>query len=135
MNRIWLKTLAPEVFRALMASGVAFLLDLGTLTFLTYVVKQHYLIAACAGFAVGLVVNYALSTAWVFTERRGLPVGTEALVFSGVGIVGLGLTELLLYTLTDGLQVPVLLSKVAAAGIVFLWNYYARRVLLFTSAS
>jgi putative flippase GtrA len=53
-------------------------------------------------------------------------------LFGALGVVGLGLTELLLYLLSGLLGAPVLLSKVVATAATFLWNFTSRKLLLFS---
>jgi putative flippase GtrA len=48
-----------------------------------------------------------------------------------VGLVGMGLNELIIWALTHRLAVHYLLAKVASAGLVLCWNFFARRRTLF----
>ena len=44
-------------------------------------------------------------------------------------LIGLGLTELLMWAFTDGLGLFYLLSKAIAAVIVLLWNFFAKKLM------
>ena len=48
-----------------------------------------------------------------------------------IGIIGLGITELILFLLTDCGQLYYMLSKVIATAIVLVWNYVARKVIVY----
>ncbi len=64
----------------------------------------------------------------------GLPkprIAPEYGLFVFVGVVGLGLNELLLWMFTDALGLYYLLSKVIGASLVFFWNFGMRKALLF----
>jgi len=95
---------------------------------------MHYLLAACFGFVAGLVFNFLLSRALVFraeTARVG-----RLLEFAGyalIGLVGLGLTEALLYFFTEIVQFHYMISKVVASAVVLFWNFFARKVILYRS--
>jgi putative flippase GtrA len=56
----------------------------------------------------------------------------EFLLFTLIGFVGLGLNELFLWILTDLLLIYYLLSKIITAIIVYLWNFFARKIILST---
>lgn len=111
--------------------GFAFLIDFGTLFVLTEYVKLHYLVSAAIAFSFGLTVNYLLSILWVFSHHTFKNRWLEFLLFMSIGLVGLGLNELFLWILTDLLMIYYLISKVITTIIVYLWNFFARKVLLF----
>jgi putative flippase GtrA len=52
-------------------------------------------------------------------------------VFALVGLVGLGLNELIMWALTDGAGLHYMLSKVGATVVIYLWNFFIRKMLLF----
>lgn len=54
----------------LVAGGMGFLLDFGTLYLLFNILGINYLLAAAIAFTVGLVFVYLSSNKWVFDERR-----------------------------------------------------------------
>lgn len=115
--------------RYLIVGGSAFVADALTLR----LVEQcgvYYLIAAAAGFLVGVTVNYFLSTHLAFAGMQArVSRQAELAVFLLISLLGLGLTELLMYLFTDKLGLHYMLSKVVAAVIVFLWNFFAKKVL------
>lgn len=121
-----------EFRRYLFASGLAFVVDFGTLFLLTHYAGLHYLKAAAISFSLGLVSIYLLSVTWVFKTRRLADPRSEFLVFSLVGIGGLGINELSMYLLTGILGVYYLAAKVMSVFVVFSWNYGARKSTLFS---
>ena len=91
-------------------------------------------ISTAAGFIVGLIVNYVLSLTFVFRRKdnRGSGKSVAAfLIFTVVGVIGLGLTELIMYLGTELLHISYLIVKIVAAAIVLVWNYVGRKVLIF----
>jgi|ERR1035437_6358962 putative flippase GtrA len=120
-----------QLFRYTFVGGFAFLVDFGTLFILTEYFYIHYLISAGIAFILGLVINYILSVKWVFNSRALENRWLEFLLFSLIGLVGLGLNELFLWILTDILLIYYLLSKIITTFIVYFWNFFARKVMLF----
>lgn len=126
-----MRNLMAEFGRYFLASGVGLLVDFGLLFLLTEYAHFHYLVSATISFLVGLATVYYLSIRWVFTARRLPSAKAELLVFAFVGIVGLGLNNLGLWLLTELAGIYYLGSKVVVTGGVFLWNFSARKLLLF----
>ncbi len=120
-----------EFVRYFFASAVALLADIGALTILTEVMGVPYLAAGAIAFLIGLLIIYLLSTHWVFSARRVGNAWTEFGLFTLIGIVGLGINELVLWTLTGGVGLYILYSKVVSVIFVFTWNFFARKYLLF----
>lgn len=120
-----------QFFRYVFVGGCSFLVDAGVLWLCVHA-GLHYLVGACFGFVAGLVCNFLLSRALVFRAQEAR-VG-RLLEFAGyalIGLVGLGLTEALLYFFTEIVLLHYMLSKVIASAIVLFWNFFARKVLLY----
>jgi putative flippase GtrA len=139
MQKQLLKTLFSEpttnpilqFFRYLFVGGCSFLVDAGVLWLLARA-GMHYLLAACFGFVAGLCCNFLLSRALVF--RAQTPKVGRMLEFLGyalIGLIGLGLTEALLYFFTEIVHFHYMLSKVVASAVVLFWNFLARKVFLY----
>lgn len=118
--------------RYVLAGGVSFVLDYAILVGMTEVLGCHYLISASVGFTVGALLCYVLSIAWVFDVRRHDNRSTEASLFFLIGLLGLGLNDLLLWVMADGLGWPYQISKLLVAGIVLAFNYSARLFFVFS---
>ena len=123
-----------QLIRYGFVGGAAFVLDISTLYFLADYCGIHYLVSAAIAFTVGLTTNYLLSIIWVFSSRNQADTKKEFAVFTLVGLFGLGLTELLLWLLTDLLAVHYLYSKLVATAIVFFSNFGLRKILLFRNS-
>lgn len=116
------------------ASAAALALDYGLLLLLHHSFGLPYLAAAAIGFAAGLVLVYALSVRYVFNGRRRLSSGPELLGFLVTGVLGLALNEFLMSVFVEQLLLSVALAKIPTAGFVFLFNFIARRAMLFSSS-
>ena len=139
MIKQWLHTLfvAPtnntllQLFRYGFVGGVAFVVDYGSLYVLTEFLSVPYLWSAAIAFILGLVTNYLLSISWVFKKNATLQRWQEFLFFAIIGVIGLGFNELIMYVGTDMLHLHYMLSKLISTVIVFFWNFFARKYLLF----
>ena len=56
----------------------------------------------------------------------------EFLVFAVIGVIGLALNEAIMYVGTDLMSLHYMVSKLISTGIVFFWNFFARKVLVFS---
>lgn len=121
----------PQLIRYIFVGGLAFLVDYGLLFLLTEAAGMHYLFSATLSFIAGLLTNYFISIRWIFRQSKLQSRLTEFLIFSIIGIIGLGLNNLFLYALTEYLHLHYLLSKLITAAIVMLWNFLGRRIILF----
>lgn len=130
-----LRVIGGEFIRYGLCSALALGCDYGLLLLLHHVFGVHYQVAAVAGFSAGIVVVYLTSTRFAFRNRR---LESRSLEFAGflvVGLLGLALTVALLQVFVEGLDVPVAIAKIPTTGIVFLFNFLVRRIMLFTARS
>lgn len=126
--------LLGQFLRYLVTGGLAFVVDFGLFAVCLYAFKWHYLIANLMGLVAGLIINYILSIVWVFVAcKRTLEKnrGLEFLLFSLVGVAGIGINQLLMYSMVGQFGWNEMLSKVIAAGLVLVWNFSARKFMLF----
>ena len=121
-----------QLFRYVFVGGIAAVFDFGTLYLLDEFCRIHHLLAAAVAFLVGVTVNYLISKQFVFTQKKASPVA-EFLEYAVIGVIGLGLTEGIVYLCTVILGFYVMLSKLVATVLVFFWNFFARRIFLYRS--
>lgn len=121
-----------QLFRYGFVGGVAFVVDYGSLFLLTHYAGVPYLWSAAIAFILGLVTNYLLSISWVFRRNENLRPWVEFLFFAIIGVIGLVMNELILYAGTDLLHMHYMVSKLISTAIVFFWNFFARKFLVFT---
>jgi len=124
-----------QLFRYGFVGGIAFLVDFVFLYCLTEFVGLPYLVSAAISFILGLVTNYLLSTVWVFNQRVVTNRSKEFIVFSVIGIIGLGFNELIMWFGSSVLPLYYLLSKIISTVFVFFWNFFARKYILFNKTT
>jgi putative flippase GtrA len=123
--------LALELMRYTVAGGLASLVDVGLLVVLTQGVGLYYLHAAAIAFGFGLLTSYLLSIAWVFHERRWQNPWVELGLFTLIGGIGLLWCGVCMWCLTEYAHLHYLYSKIGSALVVLLWNFVAKKWLLF----
>lgn len=103
---------------------------LGVMSWFTWSVASNG-----AGFIGGLILNYILSTCFVFQNSVVKNRFLEFLSFAAIGLVGLFITfgitwgfELLLADSTSLFQ---LIGKIVSTAVAFIWNFFARKILLY----
>ena len=120
-----------QLFRYGFVAVGAFAVDYGVYFLLSYIMGVQYLVAALAGFVMGTATNYLISKYLVFQGEPKSRTFEVLLVFliSGVGLLWL---ELGLYALTDIYGIHYLISKLIMTGVVFLCNFFARKLFMYS---
>ena len=121
----------PELIRYVYAGGIAFVLDFLVMMVLYKVFDIYYLTATALGLIVGLFTTYLLSIKWVFNNRALSNRTTELSIFLLIGSIGFVIHEYVIWVSVEALLINVPVSKVIATGVVFFWNFTARKVILF----
>ena len=123
--------LLVQFVRYFFVGGFDFVVDFGLLYILTEYAGLHYLLSATLSFISGLLVNYIISCIWVFSTSKFKNRLVEFLFFAAIGVVGLLLNDALIWLFTDCIGTHYMFSKIVAAAIVYLWNFFARKYLVF----
>lgn len=126
------RCLGWEPFRYLLISALALLADMGVFSASLRMAGVSWPLAACLGFVTGVCVAYGLSVRYVFRVRklRRHPMA-EWVIFVGLGVLGLGVTQAVLYLCIEWLSWSAELAKLAAAVVTFMANFLSRKMLLF----
>ena len=122
-----------QLFRYLWVGGISFIIDYTSLFIFTEYLHINYLISAVIAFILGLTTNSQLSTIWVFNNSRLNNKLSEFTIFSIIGIIGLGLNEIIIYVCSEFLNLYYMISKLISTAVVFFWNFLGRKYILFTN--
>ena len=128
------RNIVGQFLRYFVTGGLAFIVDFGVFSLALYYFDIHYLIANLIGLMAGNVVNYLLSLGWVFSaEKRKMEKHRvlEITVFVVISLIGVGLNEVLMLFMVGKLSLNEMFSKVVAAGVVLVYNFLARKFILF----
>ena len=126
------KNSALQFFRYVFVGGIATVVDWGILYLLTSVAGIHHLVSAVIAFLAGLVVNFSLSKLFVFkADEAKTGAYGEFIGYGLIGAAGLGITETIMFVMTDRLAVHYMVSKITATAVVLVWNYFARKKIIY----
>ena len=122
-----------QVPRALIASGLAAVVDMSVLVLLVQCFRLHPAPAAVLAYLPGTVIQYVLCRYWVFPGTGDS--GNSFATFTLFALVGLGITWGVMETLSGFAGVPYIASKCVALGVAFAWNFLSRKWILFRTTS
>lgn len=117
--------------RYIVVGGIAFVVDYGALFILTEYLGFHHLLSAAIAFVLGMTVNYLMSRTWVFNGSKDANKTKEFVIFALIGVIGMVLNEAIIFIGTDFFGCHYMLSKLISTALVFVWNFCARRFILF----
>ncbi len=112
-------------------AAIALVVDFGLLIVFKEGLGLNYIVAGTISFIFGLITNYILSVYWVFHSSKLSSKKNEFFFFGVIGLVGLLLTDFILWFCTSKLGIYYVISKVIAVIIVYCWNFGMRKVYLF----
>lgn len=110
------------------AGGVAAVVDIGIFTALFHQVDNHVVLAAFS-FMIAAVVNYCLSSFYVFQTSLSFKRFLLFLYFAAIGfVINVSLTIAALSLISTNPAV----AKLFGVGVAFFFNYVLNRTLVFS---
>ena len=120
-----------QLFRYCFVGGGAFLVDFSTYCVLIWA-GLNYLVSGVLSFLLSFAFNFLLSRWFVFKNAHSEKIQSKELILvCAISVIGLLITECLLFGLTHLLHTGYQLSKIIASIIVLIWNYCARKKLVY----
>lgn len=120
--------LARQALGYLLVGGLAAVVDIG----LFHLLAPHapgVLLPAMASFMVAAVVNYSLSSVWVY--RRQWRSWRRAATFGLFALVGLCINAGATWGLAQSLVIHATLAKIGGVGIAFVANFLMNTFVVF----
>ncbi|MBE6679115.1 MAG: GtrA family protein [Ruminococcaceae bacterium] len=122
-----------DLFRQLFSFGIVgvicFFIDFGLMVLLTDCFHVWYIISGAISFTVSTIVNYLLSMAFVFVQRKAIKKQTEFIVFCIMSVIGLVFNELLMLLFVETFALHYTLSKIITTVIVMIYNFVSRKLI------
>ena len=143
MNREKFSKLFWEIVRFGLVGGICFLIDTCVFLLMNRMVFNQPItnpdvfytgVSTALGFLIGLLVNYLLSRFFVFTQKEQKENGKGVksfILFVVISVIGLVLTEFFVWLFCPVIGWPDFIAKIIAAGLVMIWNYVGRKILIF----
>ena len=116
-----------QMIRYAAVAAASLVLDIVLLALLRSVLHAPVLLAASLAYLVSMVVNYWISMRWVFKNTANHSQLMVVVIFFGVGFVGLGITDSVIWVMTTLFGLGLVLAKLVAIAVSFFWSYGARR--------
>lgn len=117
--------------------GIAALVEWAMFAIFSGLLNMNYILATCLAFICSTTANWLLGRAWTFRDNQKFEnaKSREALLVFAASAFGLLLNVILMYLFVSvfGLNTAVLktFSKMAATGLVFIWNFLIRRFAIY----
>lgn len=130
INKILENKLFKQIFKFGIVGGLAFAIDYSIMVLCKEIFKLDVLLAAGLGFTISVIFNYIASVKWVFDVNKNNSKAKQFITFIIFSIIGLILTEIIMYMGTDKMHISYLIVKVAATLIVMVFNFITRKLFL-----
>jgi|GEM_PF-1524393 len=129
------KKLIKQFIAYLFVGGIAFVINTVILLLVRdYMVNSGYslqiadAVGGMAGFVIALLANYYLSLLLVFKAKSSMK---DFIIVLVIGVIGLFMTMGGLVLLNAYIGIPILIAQCIITGIVFFWNFTARKILVY----
>lgn len=104
--------------------------DIGIFSVLFFVLGMPLLVANSIGYLASLTGSFFLNKNWTFAETKTQGrTGRQYLLFAGLGLGGLALSNLTVWSLRN--VMPVIMCKLVSVVGLFAWNYGTSRMIVF----
>ena len=130
INKLKNNKLFIQIFRFGIVGGLAFAIDYTILILCKEVFGLDILLSAAIAFTISVIANYILSVKWVFDVNKENDSKRNFILFIIFSIIGLGLTELIMWFGTDIVKINYLIVKIIATTIVMVFNFITRKIFL-----
>ena len=119
-----------QIIKFVFVGGTATIIDIVIYYICYNKLNINPLLANIISFTISLVFNYFASVKWVFVLDEKKSKRTMFILFIALAVMGLLISELLLFIFINKLFLNKLLSKIIATLIVMVFNFVTRKLLL-----
>ncbi|MGI6722046.1 MAG: GtrA family protein [Anaerovoracaceae bacterium] len=105
-----------------------FAIDYGIMILLTEAFGLKYLWSTGISFTIATVINYFLSSRFVFNHQNGGRL--DLIIFVVLGAVGLVLNQLLMWLFVEHVGIPYYFTKIISGILVSFYNFATRKLFL-----
>ena len=122
--------LINKIIRFSIVGGIATIIDFVCLYIFKEFLNFNVILANTLSFIISVTYNYIASITWVFDTNKNKNKKIQFILFIIFSIVGLIINNIILYILTDKLNIYYLISKVVATLTVMIFNFVTRKKFL-----
>lgn len=122
--------LFQQIFKFGIVGGIAFIIDYGIMVISKELLGFSILLSAGLGFTISVIFNYIASVKWVFNVNKDKNEKKNFILFMIFSVIGLIITELIMFVGTNIINISYLIVKIAATAIVMVFNFITRKIFL-----
>ena len=127
MKKLTQNNLFAQIMKFGVVGGAAFLIDYAILIICKEIFHLNVLLSA---FTISVIFNYIASVKWVFVVDEKNSKKKNFILFISFSIIGLIITEIIMYIGTDIIKISYLIVKILATAIVMIFNFITRKLFL-----
>ena len=124
------KKLLLQIFKFGVVGGIAFIIDYSIMVICKEIFHFSVLLSAFFGFTISVIYNYIASVKWVFNVNQEKSKTKNFIIFVVFSVIGLILTEIIMWFGTDIIKISYLIVKILATIIVMIFNFITRKLFL-----
>lgn len=130
INKLLENNLVKQIVKFGLVGGLAFIIDYAVLIICKELFSLSILLATAIGFTVSVIFNYIASIKWVFDVDKERSSTKQFILFIVFSVIGLLITELIMWVGTDICDINYLFVKIVATAIVMVFNFITRKKFL-----
>ncbi len=120
--------LLKQILKFGIVGGISFIIEYIILFCLKEFIHLSVLLSVAIAFSVSVVFNYIGSIRWVFNANNNSK--NNFILFIILSIIGLVITEIIMWIGNDLLNIYYLIVKILATSIVMVFNFIMKKKLL-----
>lgn len=124
------ENLLIQIFKFGIVGGIAFFIDYVVLFCCKEFIGLSVLLSAAIAFTVSVIYNYIASVKWVFDVNKEKSAKKNFVIFIILSIIGLIITEIIMWIGSDIMKINYLIVKIIATAIVMVFNFITRKMFL-----
>ncbi len=120
-----------EFILYLIVGGLATLVEWAAFWVLDSLAGIQYLLATALAFALSTFANWGFGRLMVFEKREDMSLWKELSAIYLASVAGLFFNLVIMFCLVQFLAVPEMISKMIATGLVFIYNFLIRKLVIY----
>lgn len=125
-----MKQLLRQFCRFGLVGLLCFTIDYGLMILMTESGLYTYFMASAISYTISVIVNYILSMRFVFSGKEEMHKFVELTIFLILSMVGLGLTQFIMWISVEHMHLFYASAKVLASVTVAIYNFFSKKVFL-----
>ena len=130
IKKLFKNELFNQIMKFGVVGGIAFIIDYICFIISKEIFGLSVLLSAAIAFIISVIFNYILSIKWVFNVNKEIDQKKNFIIFIVLSIIGLILTEIIMWFGTDIIKISYLIVKIFATAIVMVFNFITRKIFL-----